>query len=855
MPAAAAAARRVEARAGALRDAERPGWRHDCLRKMCGGERGSLGELWSPLQHPVCNASMAAALASAVIQTVKVADLDVDGRFSKESAAAGAGARVEAALEELVVDVLRLHGADADDEIRVCAADVALRLVQAAAGLAARGAVRAHFPPMLFQVALLTADAEVLCGDSQETVVQCFRAFRAAGTAEQVRGKLALTKAVVLFLRRTVVRVNPAMSGRVRKELMSTVPAWDISGINLTGRCDVANVVEYDRSWSAVVAVDAGVAGGASGGDDRDGGGIQDGGTRVDRATYGSVWGMQRFLSNPALCEEEAGCGAFLRSVEAVQTALDSARLLPNDRADGAGGAARRYLTAPELLDLQLKDVHFRRNIVLQIFLALHALRHRWRCRDDAPPTPNGSGGGGGVVEDAEGEAPWKATVFAADGKGKGNDLIATAERLLAKMDEEADAGGGSQELRLSHFVESALWREEVWIDWKEALRRSRKPGATLPRSANPSILQKRRHGMMDPTEKEDPQTDCQRLSKAMGVRDGKSFSDYDGPHLHREDGRYRSSSSRPLTCFDTEGREGSWARMDKEERRRLLREDTTEERAKDVFLRDLKQDLEDDPEMEEEYRKCSNPAYVWRALRELGSHDLERMLVVTDVSAKASGRSEFDVFDIRRAFEERRTQPSPRMKPSTSQSPCGANKSTQGSPSAAAPSVDPISGVAGETKTAIEDDAQQGPSRGESKRDGEEPAAVELSPNPTTTTVCEASAGATTPKSSDPAPMVQAPGPSATSEGPAAKTFDVYPPNKSVDAVPTSGDATLDPGPKDAGLPPKNPSLAQTPVNPTSAAAMPGSTPVDTEMAASDAPTGSKNVVKMQVDAAAGED
>lgn len=529
---------------------------------------------------------------------------------------------MELALERIVSDLL------ADDS---GGERTALRLVDVASLLKRSGRVLSQFPPRLLQTVLLTGDAKALCVECREQLVGCFALFRENRIGEEGLGKLALTKAVVLFLRRAVVRIDPVLSGLVRKELMSTLPAWDRSALNFLGKCDVDNVTPYET--------------GGTGGN-------------VDWAVYGHVWGLQRYLSNPSLCETEAGWSEFLRGVEIVQAALAGTSVSSEVEVGGMEERWVRYLTSPELLGLQLADVHLRRNVLVQITVLLHGLKDRWNRK--------------GVA--GEKESTRQANAFKDDGKGKGDEVFAEAKRLLLAMDETKEEKNSSKDkdrtgsnvksksdpaLKLTVFLEEGLRREERWMEWKATKQQGR--------LVNPGAGEKRKLGMIEGTAKEDMRKDARRLlNDGTIVRDSASLQAFPGLNLFRTDGNYSSVSARPISMRDHNGREASWAEMGAEERRKMLRVDAeaTSTATPKAFVNELKLDMEDEVngEIDEEYWKSKKPAYVWRANRLLGEFDLDRFLRIGDTELKPS---KYPVFSIRRAFEDARTE-SPR-KPESS--------------------------------------------------------------------------------------------------------------------------------------------------------------------------------------------
>jgi THO complex subunit 1 transcription elongation factor len=510
---------------------------------------------------------------------------------------------MQEALEAVVLDVLA--GGKAGER-------VALFLVNVATMLNEVEAVSLEFPPELLQIVLLTGDAGRIGRECRQQLVGCFAVMREVGLVQgKLIGRMELTKAVVLFLRRDVVRTDPVLSGLVRKELMSTLPAWEISGINMMGRFDVDNVTVLEKD--------------GSGGD-------------TDWAVYRTLWGLQQHFANAALCETESGWADFVRGVGIILKTLERTETAADDHgAEAEAGMEHgsvKYLTCPELLGLQLADMHLRRNFLVQIAVLLHMFQVKWLSKGEAATKSAGV---------AQGEAAWRAKAFQGDGNGTGDALLVEAKRLLFKMDTRSDCSGGGFEQKLTPFFEETLRREKRWIEWKD----------TRPRAENPGAGLKRAHKMISSSAKdEDLLKDVRRLlDRGKVSRSGESQSVIPELNLFRVDGNYSSVSARPISTCDEGGREESWAEIGKEERRKLLRVDSksTPSVVAKQYENELRQDMEDEAEMDEEYWKRNNAAYVWRSVRRLGEHALERFLAVGDGEENASA---FPVFDIRRAFE-----------------------------------------------------------------------------------------------------------------------------------------------------------------------------------------------------------
>ncbi len=89
----------------------------------------------------------------------------------------------------------------------------------------------------------------------------------------------------------------------------------------------------------------------------------------MDFRLYQRLWSLQRFFNDPNLCYTPKEWGAMAHAVDALLSVFRSAKL--DARAPPAVVAAAadpyfaKYLTSPKLMDLQLADGNFRRQVDL----------------------------------------------------------------------------------------------------------------------------------------------------------------------------------------------------------------------------------------------------------------------------------------------------------------------------------------------------------------------------------------------------------------------------------------------------------------------------------------------------------
>ena len=167
------------------------------------------------------------------------------------------------------------------------------------------------------------------------------------------RGKLILLRTCNQLLKRLSKTQNTVLCGRVLMLLSHMYPLGERSGVNLLGSFNTSNGTALDEAAAGAEAVT-----------DREG-------ERVNTKLYRDVWGLQEYFCKPSLVL--AGGGAGWKAVadqvgrvleEFADHPLGKGADTPGPNVDDTDSA--KYLTNCRLLKLQLQDVLFRRQLLLQ---------------------------------------------------------------------------------------------------------------------------------------------------------------------------------------------------------------------------------------------------------------------------------------------------------------------------------------------------------------------------------------------------------------------------------------------------------------------------------------------------------
>lgn len=482
----------------------------------------------------------------------------------------------------------------------------ALLAVDAASALHAKGHVDSCTPPALLLVVLLHSPAALWEGslDLRDGVMASLDVMGRCGVPDKFSGNSQIARVVAQIVERPVVAGQPGVVGGISQKLMATLQKWNKTCTNPKGFCDVGNVTRY-----------------------KDGADVPKG---VDAKVYEGLWGIQRYFADPGLLKKsQEGWDEFQAALTELLDVLDKAVLCGS--ASSFGKERRelvKYLTSPDLLKLELADCQLRRSVLLQAAILLKWVESTWSAAEDDEAAATGGG-------------DWQSKVFTRvrNETSQGEKLMASVMKALGLGPDGAPAHGVSGQQQSSaktgfkSFVDTVLRREVYWIDWKSRYpvnERPKNPAAGVKRSFEESVY----------SDDADVQRDVRRLSVGTRLQDRETdgIPSFESGRLNLMDAQgeaYTSGSAGPIRDRDIDGREGRWATIKPLDAADMLRKGVQAQSQSQTLSaeEDIRQVLEDDLELEEEYRNGKDNAYVWYAIRRLSEKKMEFFLKVVNVS------------------------------------------------------------------------------------------------------------------------------------------------------------------------------------------------------------------------------
>ena len=256
------------------------------------------------------------------------------------------------------------------------------------------------------------------------------------------RGRLVMLRACNDLQRRLSKTHDVVLRGRVSLLLSSLYSLSEKSALNLTGQYNRSNPTETEAETAAETAASADSAPGSNPAGVGTTDATEEDGA-VDVGFHKTFWSLQRFFREPpAALAQPDGWSVFARALTAVldtfeTNALDSSAAATAAAAEGAFGGGLdgvlgvKYLTAPPLLSLQLRDAAFRRHFLAQCAVFLHFCA----CPGTSESAVKGV--------DAD-------------------ELRAATRRVRAQMAATPPSGAA-----FAAAVEQTLRREDGWTRWK----------------------------------------------------------------------------------------------------------------------------------------------------------------------------------------------------------------------------------------------------------------------------------------------------------------------------------------------------------------------------------------------------
>lgn len=170
---------------------------------------------------------------------------------------------------------------------------------------------------------------------------------------------LRFQKACNMFTRRVSNNQDAEILGAVSFQVAKMLPYNDTAGLNKPFNPNDSHKTPMDEEIGASV----------------------DDSVPVDLKLYQQLWGLQKAFQDP---HEQGEPNKWLSAVSSIQAVLDELKQEPIGVAsrstavpqDGGKSMIVKYLTSSKLTKLQLRDAAFRRTLLVQCLILLHACAH-----------------------------------------------------------------------------------------------------------------------------------------------------------------------------------------------------------------------------------------------------------------------------------------------------------------------------------------------------------------------------------------------------------------------------------------------------------------------------------------------
>lgn len=250
-------------------------------------------------------------------------------------------------------------------------------------------------PALLFWMVEELLDSQTIAGCRK--IFDFLESRRERITSSHFKQKqLVILRTCNELLRRLSRAEDTAFCGRVFIFMFQSFPLGDRSSVNLRGEYHVENVTAYDQS-TAPTDPDADkmeVDKDAAAVPDTNKQSSQDGAVNAD-ALYPVFWSLQESFSQPKKLFDMTNLEGFKQGLEATVKAFkvvqkEQGSRPPKAADSGTGGTKRKrnhddqgdqsnafnpkYLTSQDLFELEISDLSFRRNILVQAYIILEFL-------------------------------------------------------------------------------------------------------------------------------------------------------------------------------------------------------------------------------------------------------------------------------------------------------------------------------------------------------------------------------------------------------------------------------------------------------------------------------------------------
>ena len=262
-------------------------------------------------------------------------------------------------------------------------------------------------------------------------------------------GKNLLLRMSNDLLRRLSSAQNTIFCGRIQLFLARLFPLSEKSALNLMSHFNLENITTYNKEAGVGAMEDEGT--GESVGDEGETMEVDDespeeGSLPVDFNLYHKLWVLQDLFCQPSQCYSAEQWKVLTGNVDEVLRAFSSFKLedvqVSKKRSHRKSSRVEyseshyfaKFLTSEKLMNLQLRDSHFRRHILLQLLVLFHYLLGDVKFKSSSHSLQ-------------ESQTVW---------------VKETTERLYKLLEETPPLGA-----EFAEYVRHILKEEENWVAWK----------------------------------------------------------------------------------------------------------------------------------------------------------------------------------------------------------------------------------------------------------------------------------------------------------------------------------------------------------------------------------------------------
>ncbi|KAF3927543.1 hypothetical protein AA313_de0203695 [Arthrobotrys entomopaga] len=333
-------------------------------------------------------------------------------------------------------------------------------------------------PQLPFAVIEETLDTQPICGCKRVFLYLEARIERLTVGVDGAKGKgIILLRLCNELLRKLSKSEDTVFCGRIFVFLTKSFPLSERSGVNLRGEFHVENKTSFDEQWRSPISASP-VSGGKAVVDRN----LNTSGPSTMEWTtpesidachrlYTTLWSTQHDFAEPTRLFQKQNLNHFKMSLDVVikafkaaiddhgqsvsPTSLDSQRGTKRKRSETQSEVELdsynpKYLTSRELFDLEIRDLVFRRHILVQFLIVIEfllSLSHKYKRYLEAD------------AKNRSVQFPYTLSE---------EDVIIRI-RKIAKKDivNALNYKSGMDGLLFSRTVDSVLTREKNWIKWK----------------------------------------------------------------------------------------------------------------------------------------------------------------------------------------------------------------------------------------------------------------------------------------------------------------------------------------------------------------------------------------------------